>query len=425
MHIFQYRTLFSRPFHRVTLSGLPPELLEYIAKRLASGADAASFRAVCTPWRDAVPFASCFAPLLLLPFLGPDDADRVTLYSVGEDKHFTLPLPPGAARGWVALIFESGSVALLNPFTGARVELPPASEYVAAASSMLVSKDSGGGRWLLHPDDGGVVGYGSAATAGAASAIAADEMRQVFFHNVVLSSPPDAGGGGGRGCVAVAVLAGSTEVASTPSVGWGLGVDTAWTLLETYLDCSVDSVVFCQDRFFAIDCTGEVSMSSAIAAGHGVPTAAPVPSLSPPDQLCHRSYLEWNGELYVVGAMVDVFRSAQRFEYSSVVYKCSNLLDATPPAWSRVNDAGDLTLFVSIHCRHSFAGTSVSSFERNSVYFSEPLYEDHRDPAHRLEIADIATGASEVKPPFHQKVQDFEALGWIRPNLWRGRYVKL
>ncbi|CAL5082753.1 unnamed protein product [Urochloa decumbens] len=415
MHIVQYRTLFSRPFHRVTLSGLPPELLEHIAKRLASGADAASFRAVCTPWRDAVPFASCFAPLLLLPFLGPDDADRVTLYSVGEDKHFTLPLPPGAvpcgaSRGWVALIGECGSVALLNPFTGARFELPPASEDVAAASSMLVSKDSGG-RWLLHPDGGGGVGYGSAATAGAASAIAADEMRQGFFHDVVLSAPPDADDG--RRCVAVAVLASSTEIAFCR-----VGVDTAWTLLETYLDCSVDSVVFCQDRFFAIDCTGEISMSSDIAAGHGAPTATPVPSLSPPDQLCHRSYLEWNGELYVVGAMVDVFRSAQRFEYSSVVYKCSNLLDATPPAWSRVNDAGDLTLFVSIHFRHSFAGTSVSSFERNSVYFSEPLYEDHRDPAHRLEIA-------EVKPPFHQKVKDFEALGWIRPNLWRGRYVKL
>ena len=78
-------------------SGLPSELLEIIGKRLASGTDAASFRSVCLPWRDAVPFAA-LAPLLLLPF-GPD-SERVTLYGVDEEKAFSLPFPPGA-RGKV------------------------------------------------------------------------------------------------------------------------------------------------------------------------------------------------------------------------------------------------------------------------------------------------------------------------------------
>ena len=47
---------------------------------------------------------------------------------------------------------------------------------------------------------------------------------------------------------------------------------------------------------------------------------------------------------------------------------------------------------------------------------SEPLYVDPYDLVHRLEIVDIATGASEVKP-VQEKMQGSEALGWIRPNL--------
>ncbi|XP_025801662.1 F-box protein SKIP23-like [Panicum hallii] len=135
-------------------SGLPSELLEVIGKRLASGTDAASFRSVCSPWRDAVPFQA-FAPLLLLPF-GPD-SERVALYSVDEERTFSLPC--GASCGWLALMDGSAAVTLLNPFTGARVELPPADEDVAAASSMNVSKKDG--RWVLHPEDD----YGNAAAA--------------------------------------------------------------------------------------------------------------------------------------------------------------------------------------------------------------------------------------------------------------------
>ena len=148
-------------------SGLPSELLEAIGKRLASGTDAASFRSVCSPWRDAVPFAA-LAPLLLLPFR--PDTERVMLYSVDEEKTFSLPLPPdargkvpcGASCGWLALMDGSAAVTLLNPFTGARVELPPADDDVASASSMLVSRKDDG-RWVLHHEDD----YGNAAAASA------------------------------------------------------------------------------------------------------------------------------------------------------------------------------------------------------------------------------------------------------------------
>ncbi|KAG2588549.1 hypothetical protein PVAP13_5NG347800 [Panicum virgatum] len=250
-------------------SSMPKELLESIGKRLASGHDAASFRSACSPWRAAVPFAT-FGPLLLLPF--DPNSDTVSLYCVSEKKAFSLTLPDvrgkvpcGSSCGWLALMDEVASVTLLNPITGARVDLPPADEHVAAASSWeRVSKVHG--RWFLP------------------NAIKLQEMRGVFFHEIVLSVAPDAG----RECVAMAVLASSTEVAFCRA-----GVDSAWTLLDTKLECSVASIVHCQDKFLAIDVTGEISIfSSNATVTDATPIATPLPSLSPPAGLCHRRLLE-------------------------------------------------------------------------------------------------------------------------------------
>ena len=247
-------------------SGLPEDLLESIEQRLASGHDAASFRSACSPWRVAVPFAT-FGPLLLLPF--DPDSDCVGFYCALEKKVLSKTLADvrgkvacGSSCGWLALMDEAASMTLLNPFAGARaprVELPPAGKHVAAASSSKrVSRVHG--RWVLHPTNG----YGDVDAA------------------IVLSALPDAAG---HECMAMAMLGCSTDVAFCR-----VGVDSAWTLLDTKLEFSVGSIVHCQDKFLAIDCTREISVcSSNIAVA--TPTATLLPSLSPPAELYHRSYL--------------------------------------------------------------------------------------------------------------------------------------
>ena len=79
-----------------------------------------------------------------------------------------------------------------------------------------------------------------------------------------------------------------------------------WTLLDTKLEFFVGSIVHCQNKFLATDCTGEISVCSSNAVG-ATPTATLLPSLSPAMGLCHRSYLESNGKLHIVGAMVSTF----------------------------------------------------------------------------------------------------------------------
>ena len=233
------------------------------------------------------------------------------------------------------------------------------------------------GRWVLHPTNG----YGDADAAG--RAIKLEDMRDMFFCEIMLSAPPDAAD---RECVAMAMLRCSTEV-----MFCRVGVDSAWTLFDIKLEFSVGSIVYCQDKFLTIDCTREISVCSSNAAG-ATPTATLLPSLSPPAGLYHRSYLESNGELHIVGAMVSTFHETQSFTYSSAIYKC-NLHDRMPK-WSRVRDIGDQTLFVSKHFNESFSGTSVSMYEENKIYMSKPLYGDPYDLVHRLEIIDIATRAS-------------------------------
>ncbi|XP_066311597.1 uncharacterized protein [Miscanthus floridulus] len=211
------------------------DLLESIGQRLTSGHDAASFRSACFPWRAPVPLAT-FRPLLLSPF--DPDSDHIGFYCVSEKKVLSKTLSDvrakvacGSSCGWLVLMDEATSVTLLNPFVGARaprVKLPPVGEHVAtASSSKSVSRVHG--RWILHPTNG----YEDAA----GRAIKLEDMRDVFFHEIMLSAPPDTAG---RECVAMSMLGCSTEVAFC----W-VGVDGAWTLLDTKLEFSVGSIVHC------------------------------------------------------------------------------------------------------------------------------------------------------------------------------------
>ncbi|XP_062217657.1 uncharacterized protein LOC133917839 [Phragmites australis] len=292
-----------------------------------------------------MPFA-IFTPLLLLLF-GPS-SDNITFYNVSENEAFSLLLPDmhvkvlcGSSCGWLTLMDESTSVTLLKSFTGAHVELPPADEHVTTTSSSTrMSKVEG--RWVLHPDNN----YNNIIET---SAITLDKKRHMFFNEIMLSMLPDIDS---RECVAMVVLARSTEL-----VFYRVKVDNAWMQLDTYLECSLDSFLYCKENFSSIDCTREISICRNITV-NATPAAKLMPSLSPPAQLSHCSYMESIGELHMVSAMHD-----RRLE------------------WCRVNNVSDLTLLVLKHFSDSFCGTSAPKYKRNNIYFTEPLYGDQYNMA--------------------------------------------
>ena len=93
-------------------------------------------------------------------------------------------------------------------------------------------------------------------------------MRDVFFREIMLSAPPDAAD---REWVAMAMLGCCTEVAFCR-----VGVNSAWTLLDTKLEFSVGFIVHYQDKFLAIDCTGEISVYNSNAARYSNHDAAAI-----------------------------------------------------------------------------------------------------------------------------------------------------
>ncbi|KAM3259633.1 hypothetical protein ACQJBY_051106 [Aegilops geniculata] len=395
-------------------SSLPEELLEHIGKMLHSRRDAFKFRSMCPGWRAALLFTKFFAPMLMmLPFCPNSPDIAVTFFTAADGGETTLTrnLPSlrgktlcGSLRGWLALVDEAGCVTLLNPLTGATVELPTADERVLAASYRHYTFPDG--NWVILP-----------AVRGQHEWVRLEEMKKSeIFREIVLSSSSPGSGD----CVAMAALAESSTVAFCR-----VGVDVAWTLLDTNgpKSCVTSVVHFGGSRFLAIfnghngrfvspevAVVGAISMCDVAGAS---PTSTWIRSLhaapkKKSDWAC--KYMQVNGELYLVASKVPGCTNLCR------VYK-SNIF-AKRPKWIRVKNAPGVTLFVSTNFTKgdSEGAASVSGFKENSIYCMD--YNVYRNQL-ELKIIDIANGTCEFQP-FHGKIQDSAGtLCWIQPNHWK------
>ncbi|CAM0953074.1 unnamed protein product [Alopecurus aequalis] len=362
---------------------LPLELWEHISKRLPSGRrDAANFRSTCRLWRAALPFTK-FAPVLMLQVHGESRDGATAFYRPTDGEAFTKNLPAlhgrvvcGSSHGWLALVDEAACLTLLNPFTGATVALP----RTDGRFSFLFWRFLVDGRWVTQSPLGG-----------AAREIKLAEMRKLFITEVVLSSPADSGD-----CIAIALLRGSWNVAYCR-----VGVDASWKLLNTKLMHQVSSVVQCRNRFLAISCTGQVSICNLFGA---TPTARLVQGLDLPTNVSPRAYLQVNGKLHMVA-----------HSCPTRVYEC-NVFSRTP-LWSRVHNAGDLTLLTSHNFMTGHGRASVSGLDKNSVYFPVYIPPEHRRSNHLwFVISNIANGTTKMHPCHQNTDGTSEPLCWIIPK---------
>jgi hypothetical protein len=156
----------------------------------------------------------------MLPF--HPDGTAVSFYRPTDGETIQRNLPAlrgkvvcGSSRGWLALVDEAASVTLLNPFTGATADLPPANNRLGAACFTRVSIDSDNRRCILHYKDEPQM----------ERVLRLNKMRDELFREIVLSSQPNSGD-----CVVVALLARSLSVAVCR-----VGVDREWKPLDADL----------------------------------------------------------------------------------------------------------------------------------------------------------------------------------------------
>ncbi|XP_008813638.3 F-box protein SKIP23-like [Phoenix dactylifera] len=376
-------------------ASLIPDLLLRISQNLLPCSfDYINFRSTCSGWRSAAPHVK-FAPFLLFPF--DSEAGGFSFYSPSDDRVYFKPFPEasstvfcGSSHGWLVLMDELASISLLNPFTRARVQLPPADEQLALSSLKHVSKV--GNRWFSRSEDGTV------------TLLTLTDMHQVFIKQVILSSAPNSG----DGFIAVAALALSTQVAFCRRG------DQRWTLLETTLSCDIKSIAFHNGRLFAMDYVGKIAVLEVDYSAGMIPIA----SLQTPPCLFNCKLVESKGDLLLVGLAIHrVDEENLYLERDSEIYKFN---PGVEPVWSRVESIGDETLFLSLYFNSNVAGSRLSRCKGNSIYYSGPIFvvDEPTEPGvHHMEVVDLANGSSEMVP-CHRPSQNSEFVSWFQPNLY-------
>ncbi|XP_059629183.1 putative F-box protein At5g55150 isoform X2 [Cornus florida] len=112
---------------------LPKHLLDTILDKLVSLSNYVHFGAVCREWQSVVMEKKCCTqvPFLMVP-TEDNSEERRSLYSITHNKlyDFQLRVPykkrlSGSSHGWLFTVEESFALTLINPFSGAMVELPP------------------------------------------------------------------------------------------------------------------------------------------------------------------------------------------------------------------------------------------------------------------------------------------------------------
>ncbi|XP_008788470.2 F-box protein SKIP23-like [Phoenix dactylifera] len=119
---------------------LPTDILDVIVKKLTRASDYLRFRCVCKSWRSFAKPTNLpsHLPFLVLPY-DPDSLQRPVLSLPTREIH-ARPIPDlvhtvtlASSRGWLLLLdleHAGERLFLLNPLTGAQVQLPPTDGFL-------------------------------------------------------------------------------------------------------------------------------------------------------------------------------------------------------------------------------------------------------------------------------------------------------
>ncbi|URE04659.1 F-Box protein [Musa troglodytarum] len=220
-------------------SRLPHDLLHLVAAKLVRISDYIRFRSVCKSWRSAATPANLRPqpPLLMLPYHPFTHARSFFSLSTGKVHALSLAESYGkivlnSAHGWsVMLDITTAALCLLNPITGAQIDLPSTADFYRLRAAR-VSPDLRNYEVTDHKGRRDKLGFNMSFV--------------VYPWEVFLPTNPSSTGND-EGCfVFISILHSRDVIYCTPG-------DKAWTTLEDVLEARAWSMAHREGRLYVLD----------------------------------------------------------------------------------------------------------------------------------------------------------------------------
>lgn len=352
-------------------SQVPTDLLELIAKKLVLIADYIHFRAVCKSWRSAALPANLRPqpPLLLLPYYRLTDIRPFFSIATKSVRALSVLESYGqvilaSSHGWL-LMLRGTALSLLNPVTRGQIRLPPTDFYLPGCSAT-----GGGGRKSIS-----------------------------FIWNASLSSSPSSRA---HDCVITIMIHDWTS--GRRHVHFCRLGDGVWTELKTHSPAPLDSVVYDDGRFYALDINGLVTVYAAA-------TSTAIFSVPAPIAAAKFFLVKVSETELLLLARDSGFLDPRSLLHQDDDFKDSKLfkldLSGQLLRWSEIESIDDKALFsaedhCSMICTSDFPG-----FREDCIYFEAPydIFQRFKSKSHHIEVVNIKNGSYE-----------FICCGWEKPS---------
>lgn len=345
-------------------SQLPSDLLESISGRLPLYGDYVRFRAVCRAWRSSTAKTPNHfppqLPWLLLPLFKPQNRGRSCsgyFYSLLDGKVHVLRITEaslrmrrcGSSHGWLVVLDESPSVALVNPLTGAKMDLPPLHAFPNVVGFNFADV---GREYLLRDGDHRL------------STRNLKDMRDCFVKKVVLSSSPAKGGQ----FVAVAILHHGNNLA------YCRDGDERWRFIEE-ANSYCEDVIYRDGLFYAVNTFGLIAVCDVNGDSPRVSYIE-----TPRHFGADIQYLVTVGDdLMLVTRHLDsdFWPELDQTVYRTRVFNVFKL--GNKPRWEWVSDLGDYMIFIGQNSSFALLASDFPGSMGNRIYYTDDYSDSNYD----------------------------------------------
>ncbi|KAI3418126.1 uncharacterized protein J3R85_013996 [Psidium guajava] len=345
-------------------SQLPSDLLESISTKLRLYADYIRFRAVCRTWRSSTAKTPYHLPTqipwLLLPLFKPQSRSRSSsgyFYSLLDKKVHGLRIPEmyirqrrcGSSHGWLVILDESPSVALVNPLTGAKMDLPPLYTFPDVVGFNFADV---GREYLLRDGDNRL------------SRRNLKDMRDCFVKKVVLSSSPVKD----SQFVAVAMLHHGNSLA------YYRNGDERWRFIEE-ANSYCEDVIYRDGLFYAVNTFGLIAVCDV---NGDFPRVSYIET--PRHFAGDIQYLVCVGDdLLLVTRHLDsdFWPELDQTVYRTTLFDVFKLGDK--PRWEWVTELGDYMIFIGQNSSFALPASDFPGRMGNCIYYTDDYSDSNYD----------------------------------------------